>query len=189
MLIQKNMPRTKRGFTLTEAAIVLGIVGLILGAIWVAAASVYRNMRITRTTEQILTIVQSIRSMNTTQQTLGGTANYTLPMIQAGIFPRDMIRGTGASATANNQWDGLVTVTGATATVAGDAFALAYVAVPQSACIDLAVRMSGPARDGGLIGIAAGAVNNTTFPVNVVNAATLCPNATNTITFTFRLKA
>ena len=36
----------RRGFTLTEIAIVLGIVGLILGAIWVAAAAVYNNLRV-----------------------------------------------------------------------------------------------------------------------------------------------
>ena len=33
----------KRGFTLTEIAIVLGIIGLILGAIWVAAAAVLQQ--------------------------------------------------------------------------------------------------------------------------------------------------
>ncbi len=35
---QKNIQRRNRGFTLTEMAIVLGVIGLILGAIWVAAA-------------------------------------------------------------------------------------------------------------------------------------------------------
>lgn len=48
-------PRTRRGFNLVEAAIVLGVVGLVIGGIWVAAASVTRNMRIKETLEIVLT--------------------------------------------------------------------------------------------------------------------------------------
>lgn len=35
----------QKGFNLIEAAIVLGIVGLVVGGIWVAATSVYANLR------------------------------------------------------------------------------------------------------------------------------------------------
>jgi hypothetical protein len=37
--------RSQRGFNLIEAAIVLGVIGLVIGGIWVAAASVQRNNR------------------------------------------------------------------------------------------------------------------------------------------------
>lgn len=37
--------RTLRGFNLIEAAIVLGVVGLVIGGIWVAAAAVQSNLR------------------------------------------------------------------------------------------------------------------------------------------------
>jgi len=39
---------TQHGFNLIEAAIVLGIVGLVLGGIWIAASSVMERQRESR---------------------------------------------------------------------------------------------------------------------------------------------
>ena len=196
MLVQKIMPRKLRGFTLTEAAIVLGIVGLILGAIWVAAASVYCNLHVSRANEQVLTIVQSVRSMHATQQSIGGADgdDLTLNMIKGGAFPKDMIVGTGAGRTASNPWNGLVTMTQDTSLngTLGDAFALTYAGLPEAACIDLAVRLTGPARDGGLIGAAVAADNSLSQPLTVSTAATnICTatGSTNVLTLTFKIKS
>ncbi len=70
MSILQSRARKTRGFTLTEAAIVLGIVGLILGAIWVAAAAVYENMRTNRANEQILKVAQAVRSLYASSPTM-----------------------------------------------------------------------------------------------------------------------
>jgi len=43
--LEKNMQRTEKGFSLIEAAIVLGIIGLVIGGIWVAATAVRNNQR------------------------------------------------------------------------------------------------------------------------------------------------
>ena len=59
-----------RGFTLTEIAIVLGIIGLILGAIWVAAAAVYNNMRVATANTELLQITQAMRAMYATSSTV-----------------------------------------------------------------------------------------------------------------------
>src|ERR1700740_210314 len=74
----------KRGFTLTEIAIVLGIIGLILGAIWVAAAAVYNNMRTSKATTEILTAVQNVRALYATSQIVDANANMTAVGAQAG---------------------------------------------------------------------------------------------------------
>src|ERR1700733_12022724 len=88
--------QTKRGFTLTEIAIVLGIIGLILGAIWVAAAAVYTNMRTSKTTTELLDIVQNVRAMYATSGTVDPAADMAafgiqagggLTYIRAGVFP------------------------------------------------------------------------------------------------------
>lgn len=42
-----------KGFSLIEAAIVLGIIGLVIGGIWVASASVQKSLRIETTIEAI----------------------------------------------------------------------------------------------------------------------------------------
>jgi prepilin-type N-terminal cleavage/methylation domain-containing protein len=51
------------GFTLTELAMVLGIVGLITAAIWSAASSVYQNRNTANAVQQLTTLVGRIRAM------------------------------------------------------------------------------------------------------------------------------
>lgn len=54
-------PRNRKGFSLVEAAIVLGVVGLVIGGIWVAAATVIENHKVNKTVEGITTNVSNIR--------------------------------------------------------------------------------------------------------------------------------
>lgn len=84
----RQTSRTVRGFTLTEAAIVLGIVGLILSAIWVAAGSVYANYRVGKTAEQLLSIVQSVRSLHSGVSQFPAAGDITLDLARAGVPAR-----------------------------------------------------------------------------------------------------
>ena len=190
MRIKQYRVSQVRGFTLTEAAIVLGIVGLILGAIWVAASSVYQNMRIARSSEELLQIAQHIRTLNSTQNTVdpnATTANY----ISAGVFPSDMVSGTSVI----NIWGGTVTITPTNAAgTANDGFVVTFGGIPANACADFLTRNTGTGRDTGIVGYAvaannaATAANNSTFPVNVSTAVGVCTNTSNAVSFTFKLK-
>jgi len=53
----------KRGFNLVEAAIVLGVVGLVIGGIWVAAAQLQSNRKITQTMSGMLTAIENYRKI------------------------------------------------------------------------------------------------------------------------------
>ncbi len=53
----------RRGFNLVEAAVVLGIIGLVIGGIWVAASSITQNMRINETAMGILTTINNSRKL------------------------------------------------------------------------------------------------------------------------------
>jgi hypothetical protein len=55
------MTVSRRGFNLIEAAIVLGVIGLVIGGIWVAAASVADNQRVSATSAGLLSTCQSIQ--------------------------------------------------------------------------------------------------------------------------------
>lgn len=63
----------RHGFSLIEAAIVLGIVGLVIGGIWVAASSVQKQQRMARELTGILTIVQNIQNLYVGQSPTGTT--------------------------------------------------------------------------------------------------------------------
>ncbi len=61
----KNLIGNKkaRGFTLTEMALVLLIVGIILGAIWVAAGHVQTKVYINQTIQEVNQIAKNVRGM------------------------------------------------------------------------------------------------------------------------------
>src|SRR6185369_4823894 len=91
-------PRKKTGFSLIEAAIVLAIVGLVIGGIWVAASAVATKMKISRTLVGLTFAVSQGQkklpmSMYTGSyvwiQGSGATMGITM-----NIFPKDWVSGT-----------------------------------------------------------------------------------------------
>lgn len=180
--------RRKRAFTLTEIAIVLGIVGLILGAIWVAAAAVYNNLRVSKANTEILSIAQAVRTLYATSSTMTDAAgtDETGSMCKASIFPNDMIPtggcpAVGAASTLINPWNGTVTVTAQTDTVASDSFGIEFNGITQGACITLVTSITGTGRDPGLYyagvtaapkgAVAFGAASPMALPVPASTAA------------------
>ncbi len=204
--------QAKRGFTLTEIAIVLGIIGLILGAIWVAAAAVYNNLRVSKATTQLLTVTQAVRAMYATSNVVDNQADMTinaaqaakaLTYIQAGIFPNDTLNA--ANTEAFDPWQGTITVQSQSFTAGNnDAFSVVFDSVPLSACISMVTANSGQGKDASLVGVSIGAANAVplaagaattgatfpaaAFPVTASSAQTKCVAAGNAIAFSFRLK-
>ena len=81
----------RRGFTLTEVSIVLGIFGLILGAIWTAAARVEANQRVARAVADTLTIVTGVRNIYG-KQPFTVAADITQSMVDMGVYPPNMLQ-------------------------------------------------------------------------------------------------
>jgi prepilin-type N-terminal cleavage/methylation domain-containing protein len=132
-MVNARVSSLRRGFTLTEIAIVLGVIGLILGAIWVAASSAYRNLKITNAPKQIMIIVQNVRSLYASQPGFAASdidTYMTGPMISAGVFPSDLVVGSNAV----DAWGGGVNVW----VEDPNNFWVVYTALPPSDCIALA---------------------------------------------------
>ncbi|MEJ0061952.1 MAG: type 4 pilus major pilin [Alphaproteobacteria bacterium] len=203
MTLQRR--RSAKGFNLIEAAIVLGIVGLVVGGIWVAATSVYTNMRAKRATEQLLSIAQNVRALYATSATTGlaNAATMTIALKQANIFPNDMILGTTVN-DIGNPWSGRVAVySQAPGGSQGDGFEVVFSQVPSAACADFIIRNTGQGRDVALAGVGVGAstatgteptttaTNWTSFPQLVTDVTTACnaTAATNAnVSFRFRFR-
>lgn len=84
----------KRGFNLIEAAIVLGVVGLVIGSIWVGASAVSENHRVNKTVEGVLTTAKNIQKLvsirDSAQMTDGWYYSHTL--VDAGVFPSEWVK-------------------------------------------------------------------------------------------------
>ncbi len=196
MLKQVRLGRGKRrGFTLTEVAIVLGIIGLILGAIWAAASAVYNNLRVSKAQQELIQISQAVRAMYASQPILDTsiTSANDGPLVTAGIFPADMISG----GVPYDPWGGVATVDFSQIVLAtkGDGFVITFPSIPQQPCVDMLTAISNNA-DNTMTGVSSTAnkVNIAGVLVDLPSAATIdgfCPTTTpagNSIAFTYRLR-
>ena len=85
------MPHSPKGFSLIESAIVLGVVGLVIGGIWVAASAVNSNLRMSNTVVAILQMVQGGQKLFPLQSypTAVGYTFSMNTMQAAGVLPGD----------------------------------------------------------------------------------------------------
>jgi len=171
--------KARRGFNLVEAAIVLGVVGLVIGGIWVAAAAVQSNLRKSDASKGLIQIVQNVRNLYYGQSP-SATGAITTQLVNANAIPGNFISGT----TAINPWNGAITVS-----IAGssDQIDVAYAGIPRDGCIELTSRNTNISTGVGLTQIVIGTVTVTTFPYLPTAAATDCA-ATNTVTWRFGLR-
>jgi len=86
----KNRHR-KRGFNLVEAAIVLGIVGLVIGGIWVAASSVNEKHVMAQDQAMLLQIVERSRALF--KHTTIGALLTAQQAVDMGIVTPDRLSG------------------------------------------------------------------------------------------------
>ena len=100
-----NPSHPRRGFTLTEMAIVMVVIGVVLGGIWIAVSGVNKSMKINQADRQLQVIVSNIRALYATRGAISGTnmQDITIPLFNAGIFPSDMPM---VGAYPQNPWGG-----------------------------------------------------------------------------------
>lgn len=144
-----NDNRSTKGFTLTELAIVLGVAGIILGAIWVAGAAVYRNQRVAKAQQQITILAANVKSHYSTRNSFPSSGtNLTDELFRAGVIPSDM--GSTSSALTSGI-DGLVTLASWGSAAPYKNFAITLSNIRSDAeCRSLAVRTAG---DNPIIGL------------------------------------
>jgi len=140
---------TKRGLTLIETLLVLGLAALAI----VAAVIFYNNASNSARTNDALAQIQTystgIKGLNSGTSNFG-TGTLALAAINSGVAPRNAVTGTGATATLVNPWGGATTITGVTSY-----FRISMGGVPQESCVRLIT--AGLMTSGGIFAISAGA--------------------------------
>jgi prepilin-type N-terminal cleavage/methylation domain-containing protein len=91
----------RRGFTLTELAIVLGIAGIVFAGIWAAAAAVSENNRINEAVQDLQTISGNMDTLYESHKLPCAASVMTSNAVSAGVIPSSMLIGAaGAACTA-----------------------------------------------------------------------------------------
>jgi hypothetical protein len=129
---------TKRGFNLIEAAIVLGVIGLVIGGIWVVAAAMHEDYKVNKTAQDLLVIVRNVQSLISDVDSVAiGNTSISSTIINAGGFPQDWISGGGIRHPFGGQ--GYITneLSGSKGL-----FLIGLINIPPSACAKLIAKLT-----------------------------------------------
>ena len=91
--------RARRGFSLIEAAIVLGVVGAVIGTIWVSAANMRENYKINKLTDGLILGVNNLQKNISANEAaamprdVNGYAFLVNYCVAAKVFPNDFYNG------------------------------------------------------------------------------------------------
>jgi type II secretory pathway pseudopilin PulG len=198
------MRKSRRAFSLIEAAIVLVIAGIVFGVIWLSANAVYYDNKVNTAQLQKEQILRGLRSLYAAVPTVAPPANnFDLSRYrQAGVLPLEMWRnpaavvgaadfGVADHALLPNLFGAGSVGANYALPAAGQPFALIIIfqGLEPQACADLVVRDS--ARQGARSNLLSLVINanapNVNLPLATADAVTQCFSANPaTLTWTYR---
>jgi len=182
----------RRGFTLTELAIVLLVAGAVVGAIWVAGGAVWSNYRIYRFSQQVITAVKNIRDQYANAVQLPAGPDITKTLDGLNLLPVEMRRdpskpgNTEMDDPFNNDLPGGSFHVLVEAPPTPPVFRIEAQGLTQEPCIKLLTLQPladaelGVVRIGTTTNSMAVAYNTATLPLPPSTAETWCGNAGNT---------
>ena len=204
----------QRAYSLTELAIVLGVMGVVLASIWATASAAWEASRREQTLEIVTTIANNIHASNYPSLSFAsGGVDYYVPLFfKQGIIPNSVQR-RATSGCSNNSglcadtpwgiggangslqvcpWNyGTSTPPCATAASTGTVqfFAIQLSSLSQANCIQLASMISGAPTLTGLLQIYINSTIGTASTLKVSDAKTNCTKTdnTNVLGMVFRL--
>jgi prepilin-type N-terminal cleavage/methylation domain-containing protein len=184
----------RRGFSMVELSIALGIIGVVVSGIWVVASNTQQNMMASRLEQQTMILVKNVRDYYATRtlpaaQIVAATLTSTLRT--ASVFPEEMCPAncvSGGVTTVYNAYGGTATVAIPNETAPINHMEIAYADVTEKGCIETAMRLSARSSELGLYSYKVGAAAAiTSFPISLATADSNCA-ASNTLTITFNIR-
>ncbi|TCL43328.1 prepilin-type N-terminal cleavage/methylation domain-containing protein [Raoultella planticola] len=179
----KNI-KSKKGFSLLELLLVLGIIAALVVAAFIVYPKVQASQRAQAESNNIATIQAGVKALYTSASSFTGLTNTVA--VQAKIFPDNMLSGSGSSATPINAFKGNVVVASADtgpSAATGSSFTITYSNVPAAECTKIITAAAGNFYTAG-VGT-AGNVKAAGEVLDVAKTATQCQNGGNSNTLIF----
>lgn len=191
--LTKTQNRTRAGISLTEAVIVLSVIGAVLAGLWTMADTVRDHARKEDMVSQMVQTVTNIRDVyNSKSQT--GISNLTSFLIESGAITSGLVRTRVKPYTAAHMWDndpnGDSFIVRASSVDRSGYFEIVIDSLDRAICIDLAGAITG---DGGPQGLVKSKINSSAVTSGAVSpeiAAMRCNLVTgNRLIFSYLLRA
>ena len=183
IVLLKNR-KSKKGFSLLELLLVLGIIAALVVAAFIVYPKVQASQRAQAESNNIATIQAGVKALYTSASSFTGLTNSVA--VQAKIFPDNMLSGSGSSATPINAFKGNVVVASADtgpSAATGSSFTITYSNVPAAECTKIITAAAGNFYTAG-VGT-AGNVKAAGEVLDVAKTATQCQNGGNSNTLIF----
>lgn len=136
--------KCKKGFSLLELLLVLGIIAALVVAAFIVYPKVQASQRSQAEANNIATIQAGVKALYTSASSFTGLS--TTVAVQAKIFPDNMLSGSGTAVKPINVFKGNVIVAAAAtgpSAVAGSSFTITYSNVPAAECVKIVTAAAG----------------------------------------------
>lgn len=190
--------RRAGGFSLTEMAIVLGIVSLILGGLWSAGRLVQQSQRVSETAKRVTLILHGLREVFGVYPAGAidfSDASTLQGVLTANIIPSDMIGTPNDPSSLQHAWGSPFALSSSPcagqAATSTECVALTFSDLPQGACLEFVTRLTGPDADSLFDSISNGSgVDYRTPPLDLATINSLCATDTGsqTLKLIYKLK-
>ncbi|HFG6584696.1 TPA: type 4 pilus major pilin, partial [Salmonella enterica subsp. enterica serovar Agona] len=136
--------KSKKGFSLLELLLVLGIIAALVVAAFIVYPKVQASQRAQAESNNIATIQAGVKALYTSASSFTGLNNSVA--VQAKIFPDNMLSGSGSAAKPINAFKGNVVVASADtgpSAATGSSFTITYENVPAAECTKIITAAAG----------------------------------------------
>ena len=145
----KKIHSQESGRSMVEMLGVLAIIGVLSVGGIAGYSQAMNKFKVTKTTDQIQTMITNIRTLFSTQSTYNGVSTYST-MYTTGILNDENCPGggTGCSSPVNPYGGSIKLASIKENNISNKGFAIAYSGLPTDACVRLAMQSWGDASSG-----------------------------------------